>query len=324
MRVNLNISLEAPLSKRRFLYASLFLVVLIVEIVLFWRFKSIVLMVFNGPLLYLFSLLFIDEQKVSVERAMAHFVMPLLYVFLLNSVLSQNGLYTVGVPFLSLVVYGCFVLLNDHKYELDLQISVWVKYMGYLLIILGIILFVYYLRVEEVVSLQFDAFQYTIIILVFILVYTLFLLSNLVIYNRKYACPNSIEVEESGVNVVTNNALRHQMLLSDYFKTTKNYLKPDFSYDDFVSDIGIEKKDLSIILNKELNISFFNLLALKRIEMAKKLMKEKSDIYTLEHIMLEAGFQSKSTFNRNFKRIVGMTPSEYRDVYLKKEVNVRL
>lgn len=324
MRVNLNISLEAPLSKRRFLYASLFLVVLIVEIVLFWRFKSIVLMVFNGPLLYLFSLLFIDEQKVSVERAMSHFVAPLLYVCLLNSVLSQNGLYTVGVPFLSLVIYGCFVLLNDHKYELDLQISVWVKYMGYLLIILGIILFVYYLRVEELVSLQFDAFQYTIIILVFMLVYTLFLLSNLVIYNKKYDWPNSIEVGEAGVAMVTNNTLRYQKLFSDYFKNTKDYLKPGFSYDDFVIDIGIEKKELSIILNQELNISFYNLLALKRIEKTKELMKEESDIYTLEHIMLEAGFQSKSTFNRNFKRIVGMTPSEYRDIYLKKEVNVRL
>lgn len=321
MRVNLNISVENPLNKRRFLYVSLFLVLLIVEIVLFWRFETIVLMVFNGPLLYLFSQLFVDEddRKLSIERAVTHFVTPFLYVCLLNSVLSQNSLYTIGIPFLFLALYGGRILLNDRKSQLDLQISVWVKYMGYLLIILGIILFVYYLRMEGIVSLQFDAFQYTIIILAFIVVYTLFLLSNLVIYNRRYAFSDSIKMKGTEVTIITNNTLRYQELVSNYFKSSKNYLNPDFTYDDFVREIGIEKKDLSIILNQELNISFFNLLALKRIEKAKELMKEKPDLYTLEYIMFEAGFQSKSTFNRNFKRIEGMTPSEYRDVYLKKK-----
>lgn len=273
MRVNLNISVENPLNKRRFLYVSLFLVLLIVEIVLFWRFETIVLMVFNGPLLYLFSQLFVDEddRKLSIERTVTHFVTPFLYVCLLNSVLSQNSLYTIGIPFLFLALYGGRILLNDRKSQLDLQISVWVKYMGYLLIILGIILFVYYLRMEDIVSLQFDAFQYTIIILAFIVVYTLFLLSNLVIYNRRYAFSDSIKMKGTEVTIITNNTLRYQELVSNYFKSSKNYLNPDFTYDDFVREIGIEKKDLSIILNQELNISFFNLLALKRIEKAKEL-----------------------------------------------------
>jgi AraC-like DNA-binding protein len=29
-------------------------------------------------------------------------------------------------------------------------------------------------------------------------------------------------------------------------------------------------------------------------------------------IMLEAGFQTKSNFNREFKRVTGLTPSDYR------------
>ncbi|MCD4696832.1 MAG: helix-turn-helix domain-containing protein [Bacteroidales bacterium] len=50
-----------------------------------------------------------------------------------------------------------------------------------------------------------------------------------------------------------------------------------------------------------------------RVEEVKRLMAEgKHEHYTLLAIALEAGFNSKSSFNRIFKEFTGSTPSHYK------------
>ena len=48
-----------------------------------------------------------------------------------------------------------------------------------------------------------------------------------------------------------------------------------------------------------------------RIEEAKRLLKEKMN-YKVEEIAEQVGYNSKSSFNTAFKKITGMTPSEWR------------
>lgn len=48
-----------------------------------------------------------------------------------------------------------------------------------------------------------------------------------------------------------------------------------------------------------------------RIEFAKRRLDERPDLTVLD-ISLEAGYRSKASFNEQFTRIVGMSPSEYR------------
>jgi AraC-like DNA-binding protein len=57
--------------------------------------------------------------------------------------------------------------------------------------------------------------------------------------------------------------------------------------------------------------SSFEMTAEYRIEEAKKLLKEKVNI-KVEEIAEEVGYNSKSSFNSAFKKIMGMTPSEWR------------
>jgi AraC-like DNA-binding protein len=49
-----------------------------------------------------------------------------------------------------------------------------------------------------------------------------------------------------------------------------------------------------------------------RVEEAKKLLKEKQNI-KVEEIAEQVGYNSKSSFNTAFKKITGLTPSEFRN-----------
>lgn len=323
MNLILNISSNDLRCKRRFLCISLFLLLLVVELFFFWENESIALMVINGPILFLFYSLFRYEKVIRLEEMAIHLVIPILYLFLFNTVFSHYKLYSVGIPSILLIVYGILILMNRGRYKVNLHISVWIKYLSLFSIMLGILSFVLYFRRENIFNVQFCVYQYVIAILIFTIIYTLLLISNLIIFSIEQTSKLVLgDMKEYTENLMMDTTSQHWKSISEYFSTSTDYLNPNFSFEDFSLKMKIEKKVLTRILNQELKISFYNLLAFKRIEVAKNLIETQSEIYTLEYIMIESGFRSKSTFNRNFKKIMGITPSDYREKCFKIEANV--
>ena len=323
MYLILNITLNDLRCKKRFLCISLFLLLLVIELFFFWENESIALMVINGPILFLFYSLFRFEKIISSEEMVIHLVIPFLYICLFNSVFSHYKLYSVGIPSISLITYGILILIYGVRYKVDLHISVWIKYLSWFLIVLGILSLVLYLRREDIINVQFCVYQYVIAILIFTIIYTLLLISNLIIFSIKQTSKLvQGSMKQQTENLMVDITSPHWKLISDYFSTSTDYLNPNFSFEDFSLKIKMEKKVLTTVLNRELKISFYNLLAIKRIEVAKNLIETQSKIYTLEYIMIESGFRSKSTFNRSFKKIMGITPSDYREKCFKIEADV--
>ncbi len=74
---------------------------------------------------------------------------------------------------------------------------------------------------------------------------------------------------------------------------------------------------LCFLLQKTVGMSFKNLLAVIRIQKAKKLLIEKPHMRITE-ISTEVGFGELSHFERTFKRIVKRTPREYRQATIKQ------
>ncbi|MBQ8345507.1 MAG: AraC family transcriptional regulator [Clostridia bacterium] len=73
---------------------------------------------------------------------------------------------------------------------------------------------------------------------------------------------------------------------------------------------GYHPRYLSSLVNRNFGVSFQTLLNEYRIRLAVTLLSDESKSITQIYGM--AGFESQSSFNRNFKRIMGMTPREYR------------
>ncbi|NQY28398.1 MAG: AraC family transcriptional regulator [Flavobacteriaceae bacterium] len=69
---------------------------------------------------------------------------------------------------------------------------------------------------------------------------------------------------------------------------------------------------ISQVINTIYNKSFNDFINEHRIKYAKQLLTNNPD-YKIIHIALDCGFNSKTTFNRQFKKLVGMTPTEYKE-----------
>lgn len=111
-----------------------------------------------------------------------------------------------------------------------------------------------------------------------------------------------------------NHSKSEQILkFEEFVKIEKNYLDSNLSLESVADSLGLNKTYLSRIINAELNKSFTDYVNELRVEEAK-IYLENPDFqkYTLVSIGLEAGFNSKSTFNSTFKRLTGQTPSEYK------------
>jgi AraC-like DNA-binding protein len=77
--------------------------------------------------------------------------------------------------------------------------------------------------------------------------------------------------------------------------------------------IGEPAYVVSQVINEKMEVSFYDWIARYRVEEAKKLMTDpKTAQYTVEQIAEEVGYNSKSAFNKAFKKFSGQTPSEFR------------
>ena len=98
--------------------------------------------------------------------------------------------------------------------------------------------------------------------------------------------------------------------LLNYMQDHKPYLDETLTLQNLAVQTEIPAKRLSEIINKQIGKHFFDFINNYRIEASKKLLKESN--LTVQQIMYEVGFNSKSSFNTAFKKSTSLTPSSYR------------
>lgn len=93
----------------------------------------------------------------------------------------------------------------------------------------------------------------------------------------------------------------------------KPYLDDGLQLALLASHIGISTQELSQVLSTCARQNFYDFVNGYRVREVQRLMAEPAHSRTsLLQLAEEAGFRSKSTFNKYFKSVVGMTPGEYR------------
>lgn len=93
----------------------------------------------------------------------------------------------------------------------------------------------------------------------------------------------------------------------------KPYLKPDLRLTELAATLEMSTSHFSEVLHYCFKENFYNFINFYRVIEAQDLLKNAS--YSDEKIItvaFDAGFKSKTTFNRVFKSYTGLTPSEYR------------
>jgi YesN/AraC family two-component response regulator len=100
-----------------------------------------------------------------------------------------------------------------------------------------------------------------------------------------------------------------------YITEHKSYLNSELRLDELAKEMQINRNHLSQAINTQAHQTFWNFLNQFRLEEAKnRLLDPKYNHYTIEAIALDSGFNSVSGFNTIFKKMVGVTPSEFRNM----------
>lgn len=90
----------------------------------------------------------------------------------------------------------------------------------------------------------------------------------------------------------------------------ERYAEPEIRLTDAAKHSGVSPDHLNLLLHRFAGTTFRNLLSRYRIEKCLELLHEKN--YTLTEIYSRCGFNSPTTFDRQFKKWVGCLPSEYK------------
>ena len=120
---------------------------------------------------------------------------------------------------------------------------------------------------------------------------------------------------------ITNNSISYQdtdkfeILYQEIlalFESEKPYQNPEFSIKILSRMLNTNHVYVSKTLNEKSNKSFKHFINHYRInQILEDFDKRKYKKHTIESIYTKAGFTQQSTFNRVFKELKGLTPSEY-------------
>jgi AraC-like DNA-binding protein len=92
------------------------------------------------------------------------------------------------------------------------------------------------------------------------------------------------------------------------------YKLNDLKLETLAEKLNTNKHFISQVINEVYKVNFFEYINLKRIEEAKQLLRSmhKRDLNIIE-VAYEVGFNNKGTFNSVFKKVTGLTPTEFRN-----------
>ncbi|WP_020395665.1 helix-turn-helix domain-containing protein [Thiolinea disciformis] len=125
------------------------------------------------------------------------------------------------------------------------------------------------------------------------------------------AAPKTLKDE--AVDPDPQQALDYQLLikqLDSLLRTQALYCDPDLSLNRLARKLGIPARTVSAAVNSVLSCNVSQLINAYRVECITQQLDQSEQSIT--EIMGNCGFQTKSNFNREFRRLTGMNPSEWR------------
>ena len=156
----------------------------------------------------------------------------------------------------------------------------------------------------------------------------LYLIFFIIYHNKKISkADNSADKKlQNTNNLLTNNTslpkgnerIEHEKYdqlfkeISNYFESKSPFRDSDFNIQQLASELNSNSTYISRAINLNTNMNFKTFVNTHRITQIKKELNDNdNNKYTLMYIYTNAGFKYQSTFNKVFKQIENITPSEY-------------
>jgi AraC-like DNA-binding protein len=225
----------------------------------------------------------------------------------------------IGIPWILLICQLIYYLILINKVVRDHQESIlqgysnldglevdWLKQITW--IILAILVFVLIISPSIVHGLSIDRYNtFSGLFFSFILFYIAFKgFQQRIPEDTQSIVINQDALDDNHINILMERLINHM-------RENKPYLDPELTLIGLASQINMSRNQLSKVINAGAGNNFYHFVNSFRIEEVKELINsDKAKVYTILALARDAGFKSKSTFNSIFKKMTGMTPSEYR------------
>jgi AraC-like DNA-binding protein len=210
---------------------------------------------------------------------------------------------------------------KNQKIQSQLFIVIkWVKV--FTLVFTGILMGFIFLSLLFSLEPKDDIFQAVTIAQGFLLSTSFFILSVFILVNPKILIGlpfvkhdlyrSGLSKENESRPFFLDNYEKEILDIETYMKSTKAYLNPKISLALVSVETNISTKELSYIINSYYNVRFTDFINKYRIEYFIQMLEEGNlESYTIEGLIKNCGFSSKSSFHSAFKRIHNCTPSQY-------------
>lgn len=132
--------------------------------------------------------------------------------------------------------------------------------------------------------------------------------------------PKTIGIPEDASDFEAEKSISNSdiTLVKKLMEDDKVYLNPELNLSDLAKMANMSRGQLSEIVNTSFNKNFNDFVNGYRVEAFKSMLREeKHKQLSLLGIAQECGFNSKATFNRVFKKLTDLSPTEYLNTQLK-------
>jgi AraC-like DNA-binding protein len=129
------------------------------------------------------------------------------------------------------------------------------------------------------------------------------------------ALPNVTEVEKvkyqkSRIRAEDIDSIHQSLTL--LMQQEKTFKDPELTLADAAQKLNVHPNTLSQVINSVEQKNFYDYINFQRVEEFKQLIANiDNQKYTLLSLAFESGFNSKTSFNRNFKKATGLSPTEF-------------
>lgn len=112
-------------------------------------------------------------------------------------------------------------------------------------------------------------------------------------------------------NITTEFSHADTSMINDIYEYITNNYRKNISSSDAAKHFGFSTGYFSRFFSKKTGQNFTDALNIYRIEKAKEMLSHESN-FKIDYIASATGFNSKMYFLKTFKKITGITPTEYR------------
>lgn len=298
------------------------------------------------PALFFYTQDLVTPNNIPIRQRLPHFI-PFAILYTMGVIVGFdepmatymqeiNAYFTLVFVLVNLVltvVYSYFIFqlvkLNQLKYQdkyartdpfLTLE---WVRWVVYVLIVMPFFGGVFSILSKELFN-EGELIGLSITVLSGMLVLAFFTFRQPTLYREEQieaeqeefkrpigSSPNDPK-ETSTLTISDEEKAAYISKVETYFEEARPYLNPKIRMPELARTLDIPRHVFSYVLNEHYQINFFNLINKYRVDHAKELLQhEENRHYTLEAIGEMAGFNSRSTFNKQFKGLVGVSPKTY-------------